>query len=49
MFEGPMFGLVADNCLYLKVDAATKPLFLEEDLEAFTYMKKGKPVHLSFQ
>jgi DNA transformation protein len=46
--DGLMFGLVADNCLYLKIDSQTKDLFLDEGLEAFTYMKKGKPIHLSF-
>lgn len=45
---GLIFGLVADNCLYLKTDSQTKDIFLDEGLEAFIYMKKGKLVHLSF-
>lgn len=49
--QGLMFGLVADDVLYLKVDAESKPIFLDEGLQAFTYDsgKPGKkPVQMSY-
>jgi len=46
--EGLMFGLVADNTLYLKVDEASKAEFVDLDLEAFTYVKNNKPMQMSY-
>ncbi len=43
-----MIGLVADNILYLKVDAQSKSLFVERGLEPFTYGKKAKPIAMSY-
>ena len=33
--EGLMFGLIADECLYLKIDDKTKPDFETEDSGPF--------------
>jgi len=46
--EGLMFGIIADNTLYLKVDKETENEFKDKGLEPFTYDKKGKPVSLSY-
>jgi len=46
--HGVMFGLVADDTLYLKADKETEPLFTARDLPSFTYKKKGKTVALSY-
>lgn len=46
--DGLMFGLIADNQLYLKVDAENKNQFVDEGLEAFAYLKKGKEMKLSY-
>ena len=46
--EDLMFGLVANNILYLKVDKETENAFKEKGLEAFTYDKKGKKINLSY-
>ena len=43
-----MFGLVADDTLYLKVDASIKNFFLSRGLGAFQYEKNGKPVSMSY-
>lgn len=48
-YNGLMFGLIADDTLYLKVDQESRPLFEEEGLEPFIYMKKdGKPMQMSY-
>ena len=39
--EGLMFGLIAENTLYLKADEATRPSFEEQDLLPFAYEKQG--------
>jgi DNA transformation protein and related proteins len=39
--DGMMFGLVADDVLYLKADGETKALFEAEGLEPFAYEAKG--------
>jgi DNA transformation protein len=39
--DGLMFGLVAAEVIYLKVDAHNTPAFEREDLPAFTYTAKG--------
>ncbi|MGB5261284.1 MAG: TfoX/Sxy family protein [Gammaproteobacteria bacterium] len=46
--DGVMFGLVADDTLYLKADAVTRDRFLSRDLGAFEYEKNGKMVSLSY-
>jgi len=46
--EELMFGLVADNVLYLKADSETVNEFIEKELEAFTYSKKGKEFKMSY-
>lgn len=46
--EELMFGLVADNILYLKADDETVNEFMEKELEAFTYYKKGKEFKMSY-
>lgn len=43
-----MFGLVADDALYLKADDTSAPWFRERSLAAFEYMKQGKPTKLSY-
>ena len=46
--EGLMFGLIADNDLYLKVDDEIRDDFLVRGLEPFSYFKKGKEFKLSY-
>lgn len=46
--QGVMFALVADEALYLKVDASIKHYFDELDLPAFEYDKNGKTVSMSY-
>jgi len=46
--EGLMFGLIADNVLYLKVDKETENEFKAKGLEKFTYNKKGKEFKMSY-
>jgi len=46
--DGLMFGLVADEVLYLKVDAQNQPAFEEAGSAPFTYEGKGKPVRMSY-
>lgn len=46
--DGLMFGLIADNDLYLKVDKENKAEFEELGLQPFTYEKQGKPMNLSY-
>lgn len=46
--EGLMFGLVADNVLYLKVDKETENEFKSKGLEKFTYKKQGKEFKMSY-
>jgi len=49
-FEDAMFGLVADDPLYLKVDDQNIQMFLDEDLPGFEYEKdNGKVVVMSFR
>ncbi len=44
-----MFGLVADDELYLKVDIESEPKFTQHDLPAFEYHKGGKPFKMSYR
>ncbi len=46
--EGLMFGLIADECLYLKVDDKTKPDFETEDSGPFLYEKNGKAMEMAY-
>jgi DNA transformation protein and related proteins len=45
---GLMFGLVADDVLYLKVDGQNRSQFSERELEPFVFMKEGRPVEMSY-
>lgn len=46
--EGCMFGLVANEVLYLKVDTENRPVFEAEGLAPFVYSRQGRTVALSF-
>ncbi|MBA3965848.1 MAG: TfoX/Sxy family protein [Nitrospirales bacterium] len=46
--EGLMFGLVADDVLYLKGDETLSPFFVERELEQFSYEKNGKSFKMSY-
>ena len=47
--NGLMFALIADNELYLKADADTKPWFIEAGLSPFSYQKAdGKVFNMSY-
>ncbi len=46
--EGVMFGLVADDTLYLKVDDSTAEYFESRGLGQFEYDKGGKIVKMSY-
>ncbi len=43
-----MFGLIANNTLYLKADQDTANDFINNGLEAFTYNKKGKQLRMNY-
>ena len=43
-----MFGLIADETLYLKADEKTRPEFEAKGLPPFTYEKKGKKYSMSY-
>ncbi|MBA1146879.1 TfoX/Sxy family protein [Ectothiorhodospiraceae bacterium WFHF3C12] len=43
-----MFGLVADNAFYLKVDEENRPHFEAAGSEPFVYHRKGKPMAMSY-
>jgi len=43
-----MFGLVADDVLYLKVDAQSVTQFDDMGLKPFEYMKNGKAMKMSY-
>jgi len=40
--DGLMFGLIAGDVLYLKVDDENRPDFQERGLDPFTYTKKNR-------
>ena len=46
--DGLMFGLIADNDLYLKVDDENLPTFEAAGSHPFTYEGKSKPVQMSY-
>lgn len=47
-YEGLMFAIVMDKCLYLKADAVNRADFEALNLTPFTYPMKGKDVALSY-
>ncbi len=44
-----MFGLVADDVLYLKTDEQINSIFDEKSLPHFIYYKQGKPTQMSYR
>jgi DNA transformation protein len=46
---GVMFGIVADDQLYLKVDESNAEDYDRENLDAFRYTRAGKTVALSYR
>jgi DNA transformation protein len=44
-----MFGLIADNELYLKADADNREKFDALGLQAFTYKKQGKDMQMGYR
>ncbi len=46
--EEIMFGLVVEDCLYLKADASNVDQFEARNLCPFFYHKAGKPIKLSY-
>ncbi|PLY16883.1 MAG: transcriptional regulator [Sedimenticola sp.] len=46
--DGVMFGLVADETLYLKADENTANYFVSKGLGQFEYDKGGKTVKMSY-
>ena len=46
--DGMMFGLIADNELYLKVDDENRQEFEKLGLQPFTYNKNGKDMQMSY-
>lgn len=46
--EGLMFGLVADETLYLKTDEINRPDFVARNLPPFEYNKRGKMIQMSY-
>jgi DNA transformation protein len=46
--DGLMFGLVADETLYFRVDDGNQPAFRAEGLEPFSYDGKGRTILLPY-
>jgi len=46
--DGMMFGLVADDTLYFKVDDQNKAKFIKADLKPFMYRKGEKEMAMSY-
>ncbi len=46
--DDAMFGLIARERLYFKVDAESQPRFAAAGAEAFTYLRQGKRIALSY-
>ena len=46
--DGVMFGLVAYEQLYFKVDKQTEQHFADAGSEPFVYEGKGKPIQMSY-
>jgi len=47
--EGLMFGLIADDQLYLKADDSNRAAYEAEGLAPFTYTRGGKTLELSYR
>ena len=47
--DGLTFGMVADDVLYLKVDAQNLKTFSNANLEPFIYDKQGEPMAMSYR
>jgi len=47
--DDAMFGLVAGERLYFKVDAETEPQFAAAGAAAFTYLRRGKQIAMSYR
>ncbi|MCW9013481.1 MAG: TfoX/Sxy family protein [Gammaproteobacteria bacterium] len=47
-FDGVMFGLVANDTLYLKADASTANDFESRNLSQFEYKKGNKIIKMSY-
>jgi DNA transformation protein len=47
--DGLSIGLIADDVLYLKCDAASTPHFVAQGLEPFVYVKNGQPMAMSYR
>ncbi len=45
-YGATMFGLIADDAVYFKVDDANKDDYLAANCEPFSYLRKGKPTYL---
>lgn len=46
--NGLMFGLVADDTLYFRIDDGNLPAFEAEDSGPFVYEGKGKPMAMAY-
>lgn len=46
--KGLMFGLVADDTLYFKVDEKSRPDYEEKGLRPFTHQRGGKTFAMSY-
>ena len=46
--DGLMFGLIADDVLYLKADNESEPRFQALGLTPFEYVKNGKAMKMSY-
>jgi len=47
--DGAMFGLLADEVVYLKTDVASQPAFEAEGCEPFTFDGRGRRVVTSYR
>jgi len=47
-YDGVMFGLIADDMLYLKADTTIAHFFEARGLEAFSYSRGDKTVKMSY-
>ena len=47
--DGLMFGLVADDALYLKVDDRTRAEYEARGLPPFCYRRKGKTIAMGYR
>jgi DNA transformation protein len=47
--DGLMFGLIADDQLYLKVDDHNRTAYEAQGLLPFTYTGKGRPIEMSYR